>query len=584
MSREIRLQTSAAHERAGRAGPLPAPGAVVPESVHTALASPPSRFAGHDFSRVRVHTGPAAERSAREVGARAYTVGTHVVLGAGQDRPEVLAHELNHVTQQRENPGPAQLQRLGLSDVLEAGSELIGGPLGSAASGLVRANRQFLDDLGASVVESPRHVAEFFQGDLRQAIKDHWLQITVVTGGLLAAEWVIGVLAAVPEPTLLTKVVAAILQIVVLAVLGYFAAAEVYGAFLEGRNWLATAKRAAGRPEVVTEASRSFVRMVWHIVMAVLATAGFRARVRARVKAPVPPAPSGPRAAPPSSAGGGEVVPIARHPRFRPAAPAEPAGSPRPAAFGPGGTARRLLPEELADPPALPAPAPVPTPTPGPAPASLSSTGPQPLPPPVVPPPLKPEKKKRPPFVLRLPRAKSVHLALYRSWLGRLQSDPDYERDNPAQEARWRQAHRIGGSHGIPARIYDRGHALGLTGRDGEARVRKPHWTRTRTTPMEVDHIIELQVAPPELRVIFDDVDNYELLDRDANGDSGRRLFNNIRNERLNQAVYDPSTVGRVLIFDAVEVDGGIDGERWSSEEIRAGEHLDYYDGPASDD
>lgn len=39
---------------------------------------------GHDFSRVRVHTGAAAERSAREVNANAYTVGHNIVFGARQ--------------------------------------------------------------------------------------------------------------------------------------------------------------------------------------------------------------------------------------------------------------------------------------------------------------------------------------------------------------------------------------------------------------------------------------------------------------------------------------------------------------------
>jgi len=60
---------------------------------------------GHDFSRVRVHTDGAAARSARKLGARAYTVGSHVVLGADGDRPDpagrrLLAHELVHVVQQ----------------------------------------------------------------------------------------------------------------------------------------------------------------------------------------------------------------------------------------------------------------------------------------------------------------------------------------------------------------------------------------------------------------------------------------------------------------------------------------------------
>jgi len=61
---------------------------------------------GHDFSRVRVHSDGVAEQSARDVNAHAYTVGHHVVFGAGQFAPEthagrrLIAHELTHVVQQ----------------------------------------------------------------------------------------------------------------------------------------------------------------------------------------------------------------------------------------------------------------------------------------------------------------------------------------------------------------------------------------------------------------------------------------------------------------------------------------------------
>jgi hypothetical protein len=61
---------------------------------------------GCDFSRLRVHTGPSAEQSARDVNARAYTIGNNVVFGAGEFDPRtrqgrrLLAHELTHVVQQ----------------------------------------------------------------------------------------------------------------------------------------------------------------------------------------------------------------------------------------------------------------------------------------------------------------------------------------------------------------------------------------------------------------------------------------------------------------------------------------------------
>ena len=89
----------------------------VPASVDHVLASSGSplepalrqdmeRRFGHDFSRVRVHSGAAAEQSAQDVNANAYTVGQNIVFGAGRFAPEthegrrLIAHELAHTIQQ----------------------------------------------------------------------------------------------------------------------------------------------------------------------------------------------------------------------------------------------------------------------------------------------------------------------------------------------------------------------------------------------------------------------------------------------------------------------------------------------------
>lgn len=88
-----------------------------PESVNRVLSSSGSQLDGsvrndmearfgHDFSRVRVHSDSAAEQSARDVNAEAYTVGNNIVFGAGKFAPStqpgrhLLAHELTHVLQQ----------------------------------------------------------------------------------------------------------------------------------------------------------------------------------------------------------------------------------------------------------------------------------------------------------------------------------------------------------------------------------------------------------------------------------------------------------------------------------------------------
>lgn len=62
---------------------------------------------GHDFSSVRVHNDSSAADSAKAINARAYTLGSDVVFGAGHYKPEtgegrsLLAHELTHVVQQQ---------------------------------------------------------------------------------------------------------------------------------------------------------------------------------------------------------------------------------------------------------------------------------------------------------------------------------------------------------------------------------------------------------------------------------------------------------------------------------------------------
>jgi Domain of unknown function (DUF4157) len=63
-----------------------------------------------DFSHIRVHTDATAVESARAVKSLAYTVGNHVVFGAGQFAPgtptgqRLLAHELVHTIQQGSKP------------------------------------------------------------------------------------------------------------------------------------------------------------------------------------------------------------------------------------------------------------------------------------------------------------------------------------------------------------------------------------------------------------------------------------------------------------------------------------------------
>lgn len=70
---------------------------------------------GADLGDIRLHEGAAAAEAAQALGARAFTLGRHVVLGGGEGRPgsregrRLMAHELAHSLQQRET-GP-RIQR-----------------------------------------------------------------------------------------------------------------------------------------------------------------------------------------------------------------------------------------------------------------------------------------------------------------------------------------------------------------------------------------------------------------------------------------------------------------------------------------
>ena len=73
-------------------------GSLLPLSVRAYMEP---RF-GVDFSHVRVHTGNDAAQMARDVGAQAFTHGSHIYFGKGNSPTDLAltAHELAHVVQQ----------------------------------------------------------------------------------------------------------------------------------------------------------------------------------------------------------------------------------------------------------------------------------------------------------------------------------------------------------------------------------------------------------------------------------------------------------------------------------------------------
>jgi len=100
------------------------PSAEAPPLVHQVLRAPGQELDSEtrswaeaayqrDFGRVRIHTGEQAEASAASIHARAYTVGSRIVLGpgaaqGGANHRALMAHELAHVVQQGTAPALAQ--------------------------------------------------------------------------------------------------------------------------------------------------------------------------------------------------------------------------------------------------------------------------------------------------------------------------------------------------------------------------------------------------------------------------------------------------------------------------------------------
>jgi hypothetical protein len=98
---EPAAERSAVHDVVGSGGGTP---------LDDGLRSSMESAFGESFEDVRVHTDERASRSAAEVGANAYTVGSDVVFRSGQFDPgtptgqRTIAHELAHVVQQSQGP------------------------------------------------------------------------------------------------------------------------------------------------------------------------------------------------------------------------------------------------------------------------------------------------------------------------------------------------------------------------------------------------------------------------------------------------------------------------------------------------
>jgi hypothetical protein len=95
---------------------------------------------GFSFANVRVHDGAEAANSAKAVGARAFTLGNHIVFAPGAHAPgsegrATLAHELAHVVQHGSKPAHSASTISSPADAGEREAEMIATKVRAAESG-----------------------------------------------------------------------------------------------------------------------------------------------------------------------------------------------------------------------------------------------------------------------------------------------------------------------------------------------------------------------------------------------------------------------------------------------------------------
>lgn len=192
---------------------------------------------------------------------------------------------------------------------------------------------------------------------------------------------------------------------------------------------------------------------------------------------------------------------------------------------------------------------------------------------------------------LVLPPQKSIHLGLYWQMIrqGSLQHSLGRETRDTNQQATWDREI----TDSMPRGTYCQGRGLSLEPVD----ILRPYWSkrfldasrRSRRKPkeidsdaiprMQVDHVIEWQVRPLTGGPWVDQPWNFELMDPSSNGSSGPKIKGNIDKERksLRDLTGDDGWLTKDITFTAVLIEGSADVERWSSEQIEDGDHLDSY-------
>lgn len=136
-----------------------------------------SRF-GHTFADIQVHRTGDAGRVADDLHAKAFTVGSHIVLNPGQCPPEslegqaVLAHELAHAVQNERVDPRGSAEPAGLPARSAAGDPAEADARRAASAVLAGRSAQVSAAPGALIAAQPQSSAA---ADERQAAKEEWL-------------------------------------------------------------------------------------------------------------------------------------------------------------------------------------------------------------------------------------------------------------------------------------------------------------------------------------------------------------------------------------------------------------------------
>jgi hypothetical protein len=141
-----------------------------------------------------------------------------------------------------------------------------------------------------AMTRSPLFALQVFE-ESWDDIKDHWFELLQFTATMIAAEVAVGILVAVPEPSLGTKIAAFVLQALILAFAIHAAYTAGAAAIAFATDFWSKVTAANGDLKKIDEAALAFVRLVFALFQTLAAAAGIGKAAKFRTPADVPPTP-----------------------------------------------------------------------------------------------------------------------------------------------------------------------------------------------------------------------------------------------------------------------------------------------------